>query len=71
MPNDWFPLWLSLRVAALSTLAAFVIGLAIAYFLANVQFRGRFFQSDETCDVSYADKKGKSQKQQGLTLPRL
>jgi dCTP deaminase len=30
-----------------------------------------FFQSDETCDVSYADKKGKYQAQQGLTLPRL
>ena len=30
-----------------------------------------FFQSDEQCDVSYADKKGKYQKQQGLTLPRL
>ena len=30
-----------------------------------------FFQSDEPCQVSYADKKGKYQKQQGLTLPRL
>jgi len=30
-----------------------------------------FFQGDEPCDVSYADKKGKYQKQQGLTLPRL
>jgi dCTP deaminase len=30
-----------------------------------------FFQSDETCEISYADKKGKYQKQQGLTLPRL
>ena len=30
-----------------------------------------FFQSDETCEVSYADKKGKYQGQQGLTLPRL
>jgi dCTP deaminase len=30
-----------------------------------------FFQSDEPCEVSYADKKGKYQKQQGLTLPRL
>ena len=30
-----------------------------------------FFQSDETCEVSYADKKGKYQAQQGLTLPRL
>jgi len=30
-----------------------------------------FFQSDEPCEVSYADKKGKYQKQQGLTLPRM
>jgi dCTP deaminase len=30
-----------------------------------------FFQSDEVCEVSYADKKGKYQRQQGLTLPKL
>jgi dCTP deaminase len=30
-----------------------------------------FFQSDEPCEVSYADKRGKYQKQQGLTLPKL
>jgi dCTP deaminase len=30
-----------------------------------------FFQSDEPCEVSYADKAGKYQKQQGLTLPKL
>jgi dCTP deaminase len=30
-----------------------------------------FFQSDEECEVSYADKKGKYQAQQGLTLPKL
>jgi len=30
-----------------------------------------FFQSDEVCERSYADKKGKYRKQQGLTLPRL
>ena len=30
-----------------------------------------FFQGDETCDVSYADKKGKYQGQRGLTLPKL
>ena len=30
-----------------------------------------FFQSDEPCEVSYADKKGKYQGQKGLTLPRL
>ena len=30
-----------------------------------------FFQSDEPCKVSYKDKKGKYQAQQGLTLPRI
>jgi dCTP deaminase len=30
-----------------------------------------FFQSDEPCETSYADKKGKYQSQDGLTLPRL
>jgi dCTP deaminase len=30
-----------------------------------------FFQSDEPCEVSYKDKKGKYQGQQGLTLPKL
>jgi dCTP deaminase len=30
-----------------------------------------FFQSDETCEVSYADKAGKYQGQLGLTLPKL
>jgi molybdate transport system permease protein len=41
MDIDWFPLWLSLRVAGLSTLLAVVIGLAIAYVLANRSFRGK------------------------------
>ena len=30
-----------------------------------------FFESDEVCQTSYADKKGKYQKQQDVTLPRL
>jgi dCTP deaminase len=30
-----------------------------------------FFQSDEECEVSYADKKGKYQAQKGLTLPKV
>ena len=30
-----------------------------------------FFQSDEPCEVSYADKRGKYQAQKGLTLPKL
>jgi dCTP deaminase len=30
-----------------------------------------FFEADEPCDISYADKKGKYQKQQSIVLPRL
>lgn len=30
-----------------------------------------FFEADEECEISYADKKGKYQKQQGILLPRL
>jgi dCTP deaminase len=30
-----------------------------------------FFQSDEECEVSYADRKGKYQGQQGIVLPKL
>lgn len=30
-----------------------------------------FFEADEVCSVSYADKKGKYQKQLGITLPRI
>ena len=30
-----------------------------------------FFESDEVCEVSYADKKGKYQKQVGITTPKL
>jgi len=30
-----------------------------------------FFESDEECEISYADKKGKYQKQHGITVPRL
>jgi dCTP deaminase len=30
-----------------------------------------FFESDELCEISYADKKGKYQAQKDLTLPRL
>jgi molybdate transport system permease protein len=41
MPVDWFPLTLSLRVAALSTAISLVVGIAIAYGLANFRFRGR------------------------------
>jgi dCTP deaminase len=30
-----------------------------------------FFQADEECETSYADKKGKYQKQESIVLPRL
>jgi dCTP deaminase len=30
-----------------------------------------FFEADEQCDISYADKKGKYQAQQGVVLPRM
>ena len=30
-----------------------------------------FFQSDEVCEISYADRKGKYQNQQGIVLPKL
>lgn len=30
-----------------------------------------FFEADEVCEVSYADKKGKYQHQTGLTLPKM
>lgn len=38
---DWSPLWLSLRVAATSTLFAAIIGIALAYLLAKGRFPGR------------------------------
>jgi molybdate transport system permease protein len=41
MAIDWFPLWLSLRVAAISTAIALVIGLWLAWTLANRSFRGK------------------------------
>jgi molybdate transport system permease protein len=41
MAINWFPLWISLRVAALATLVSLVLGLWIAYLLANRRFRGK------------------------------
>jgi len=38
---DWFPLWLSLRVAAISTAIALVVGLGLAWILANRTFRAK------------------------------
>jgi molybdate transport system permease protein len=41
MAINWFPLWLSLRVAALAMLISLALGLWIAYVLANRKFRGK------------------------------
>src|SRR5215470_19574702 len=41
MHIDWFPLWLSLRVAFVSTALAIAAGLPIAYLLANREFKGK------------------------------
>ncbi len=41
MTIDWFPLWLSLRVAFLSTMLSLVLGLGIAWLLANRKFPGK------------------------------
>ena len=38
---DWFPLWLSLRVASLATLFVLTLGTFIAYALSHKQFRGK------------------------------
>ncbi len=41
MQVDWFPLWLSLKVAVLATALSLALGLWIAYLLANRCFRGK------------------------------
>jgi molybdate transport system permease protein len=41
MQIDWFPLWLSLRVAVVSTMLSLAVGLGLAYVLANRRFRGK------------------------------
>lgn len=38
---DWFPLWLSLRVAFLASVLVVIIGTASAYALSHKQFRGK------------------------------
>ena len=40
-PIDWFPFWLSLRVALIATAISLIVGLALAYLLARFRFRGR------------------------------
>src|SRR5258706_4669152 len=41
MPIDWFPLWLSLRVAGFATVISLAISLYVAYLLANREWRGK------------------------------
>jgi len=41
MTANWFPLWLSLRVAVLATLISVAFGLWLAWVLANREFRGK------------------------------
>jgi molybdate transport system permease protein len=41
MAIDWFPLWLSLRVAVVSTAISLALGLWVAHVLANREFRGK------------------------------
>jgi molybdate transport system permease protein len=38
---DWFPVWLSLRVAVLATIAALIVAVPLAWLLARKTFRGR------------------------------
>lgn len=40
-PIDWFPLWLSLRVAGLATVFVLTIGTFLAYLLSHKTFRGK------------------------------
>jgi molybdate transport system permease protein len=39
--DDWFPFWLSLRVASAATVASATLGIALAYLFAKTTFRGR------------------------------
>ena len=41
MSIDWFPLWLSLRVATLATLGVLSFGTLAAYLLSHKNFRGK------------------------------
>ncbi len=38
---DWFPFWLSLRVAAITTFLVLTIGTFVAYSLSHKEFRGK------------------------------
>jgi molybdate transport system permease protein len=41
MPIDWFPLWLSLRVAGFATVISLAISLYVAHLLSNRDWRGK------------------------------
>ncbi len=41
MPMDWFPFWLSLRVAGCAAVTAVVVGVPLASLLARREFRGK------------------------------
>jgi molybdate transport system permease protein len=41
MPIDWFPLWLSLRVAGFATVISLAISLYVGYLLATREWRGK------------------------------
>ena len=41
MAIDWFPLWLSLRVATIATALSLAAGVALAWLFANRNFRGK------------------------------
>lgn len=41
MAIDWFPLWLSLEVAAFATAISLVLGIWLAWLLANREFQGK------------------------------
>ncbi len=41
MAIDWFPLWLSLRVAGFATVISLAISLSVAWLLASRQWRGK------------------------------
>jgi molybdate transport system permease protein len=41
MAIDWFPLWLSLKVAAVATVISLILGIWLAWVLANKQFQGK------------------------------
>jgi molybdate transport system permease protein len=41
MAIDWFPLWLSLKVAAVATVISLIAGIWLAWLLANKRFKGK------------------------------